>query len=76
MIKNTIAKRVIEERAQAGQQLLGRAKGLYSFRKGSNLANELKRLGLDESQVDVRKGARAGRSYNEGWQLLIFSKAE
>lgn len=74
MAQKTMAQQVIEERQAEGQMLLGRTTGLYSFRKGSNLSQKLNELGLTESQVDVRTGARAGQHRNDGYQLLIFSR--
>lgn len=74
MARKTIAQQVIEERTNEGQELLGRTKGTYSFRKGSNLSRKLEQMGLTEDQVDVRPGARAGRNKNDGYELLIFSK--
>ena len=76
MTRKTIAQKVIEEREAKGQELLGATRGLYSFRKGSNLSRALEDLNLTEDQVDVRTGALAGRFANDGWQLLIFSKGE
>lgn len=73
MARKTIAQQVIEERQAEGQKLIGRTRGTYSFRKGSNLARKLEELGLTEKQVDVRCGARAGRFENDGYQLLIFT---
>jgi hypothetical protein len=70
----TIAQKIIEERKANGQKLLGRTSGTYTFRKGSNLARKLDKLGLTEDEVDVRTAARAGQFYNDGYQLLIFSK--
>lgn len=70
----TMAQKIIEERKMNGQSLLGQTSGTYTFRKGSNLARKLDELGLTETDVDVRTGARAGRFYNDGYQLLIFSK--
>jgi len=69
----TIAQTVIKERQANGQTLLGQTSGTYSFRKNSNLAHKLNELGLTEKDVDVRTGARAGKSRNDGYQLLIFS---
>jgi hypothetical protein len=74
MTRKTIAQRVIEERQENGQELLGQTRGLCSFRKGSNLSRKLEELGLTENEVDVRTAARAGQFANDGWQLLIFSK--
>jgi hypothetical protein len=76
MARKTIAQSVIEERQAAGQVLLGRTSGTYSFRKGSNLSQRLEALGLTEDEVDVRTGARAGKHQNDGYELLIFSKGE
>jgi hypothetical protein len=73
-MRKTIAQRVIEEREANGQKLLGQTRGLYSFRKNSNLYQALTELGLTENDVDVRTGARAGLRKNDGYQLLIFSK--
>lgn len=75
-MRKTIAQTVIEEREANGQKLLGQTKGLYSFRKNSNLYREITKLGLTENQVDVRTAARAGRNWNDGYQLLIFSRKE
>lgn len=73
MARKTIAQKVAEQRSRHGQKLLGQTRGLYSFRKGSNLSRKLEELGLTERQVDVRTGARAGRFANDGHELLIFS---
>lgn len=73
-MRETIAQRIIRERTEAGQKLLGQTRGTYSFRKGSNLARKLIDLGLTEADVDVRTAARAGKNKNDGYELLIFSK--
>jgi len=74
-MKKTIAQTRIEEMTAKGYTLAGRTSGLYSFRKGSNLARKLETLGLAEANVDVRTGARAGQHANDGYELLIFVKA-
>lgn len=70
----TIAQRIISEMEAAGHKLLGQTKGTYSFRKGSNLAQYLERLGKTEDEVIVQAGARVGRHANDGYQLLVFAK--
>lgn len=72
-MRKTIAQTVTEQREADGQEFLGQTSGRYSFRKGSNLARKLEELGLNEQDVDVRIGARAGRNKNDGYQLLIFT---
>jgi hypothetical protein len=75
-MRKTIAQKVIEEREANGQILLGQTTGTYSFRKNSNLYHKLIELDLTESEVDVRTAARAGQHWNDGYELLIFSKGE
>jgi hypothetical protein len=74
-MKKTIAQTRIEKMTANGYKFVGRTSGLYSFRKGSNLSRKLESLGLTESNVDVRTGARAGQRRNDGYELLIFVKA-
>lgn len=74
MARKTMAETVIEKMEAEGKKLIGRTSGLYSFRKGSNLARKLEELGLTKNDVDVRTGARAGQAANDGYQLLIFQK--
>lgn len=73
-MKKTIAQTKIDEMTSKGHNLIGRTSGLFSFRKGSNLARKLDSLGLTENDVEVRAGARAGKHLNDGYELLIFSK--
>jgi hypothetical protein len=73
-MKKTIAQTKIDEMTSKGYKLVGKTSGLFSFRKGSNLARKLENLGLNESDVEVRTGARAGKHLNDGYELLIFSK--
>lgn len=75
MARKTISQTVIEEREANGQTLLGRTRGTVSFRKGSNLSRKLEELNLTENDVDVHTGARAGRNANDGYEILIFTKA-
>lgn len=73
-MRKTIAQIEIDEMASKGYKLIGRTSGLFSYRKGSNLARILESLGLTKSDVVVRTGARAGQFLNDGYELLIFSK--
>jgi hypothetical protein len=73
-MKKTIAQTIIDEMTSKGYKLVGKTSGLFSFRKGSNLARKLESLDLNESDVEVRTGARAGKHLNDGYELLIFSK--
>lgn len=73
-MKKTIAQTKIEEMTSKGYRLVGRTSGTFSYRKGSNLARKLESLGLTESDVEVRTGARAGQHLNDGYELLIFCK--
>lgn len=73
-MKKTIAQTEIDKMISEGYKLVGRTTGLFTFRKGSNLACALDRLGMTENDVEVRRGARAGQYANDGYELLIFSK--
>jgi hypothetical protein len=73
-MRKTIAAKIIEDMINQNYILAGVTKGYFSFRKGSNLYKKIIELGLSEDCIKVKKGARAGRSYCEGWQLLIFKK--
>jgi len=66
----TITQARIEEMEEKGYKLAGRSRGLYTFRKGSNLIRELERLGLTKSTCEVRTGIHIGTSM----ELLIFVK--
>ena len=73
-MKKTIAQTRIDEMTSKGYKLVGKTSGLFSFRRGSNLARKLEALGLNENDVEVRTGARAGKRLNDGYELLIFRK--
>lgn len=67
-----MSEKIIFNMNAKGHTLLGCTKGTYSFRKGSNLSKMLEILGKKEHEVEVLLGARAGRWYNDGYELLIF----
>jgi hypothetical protein len=64
-MKKTIAQTKIDEMTAQGFELVGRTHGTFTFRAGSNLARQLQELGLSESQVVVKAGARAGKNMTE-----------
>lgn len=75
-MKITIKQKIELEMQEAGYRLLGMTTGTFTFRKNSNLSKYLIRLGKTESQVVVKAGARAGRMWNDGHQLLVFERIE
>lgn len=70
---NTIAGKRIAEMEAEGYEYVGYTTGWLSFRKNTNLSHLLKQLGLSESEVTVRAGAKM-QHQTEGSQLLVFTR--
>lgn len=71
----TKAQQITEDMQAQGYRLAGKTSGWLSFRKGSNLAGLIEVLGLTESEVIVKCGAKEQHA-TEGTELLVFVKAQ
>ena len=73
-MRKTIASKIINAMLDDGYTYHGKTSGQLSFRGNSNLSHYLDWKGLKSESVIVRSAARAGKFYNDGWELLVFSK--
>ena len=80
-MKITIEQNLLDQAAESRYTLLGVTHGLYSYDVRSNLHHKLSMLGItmdmiNNGEVVVWRGARAGKHINDGYYLYIFATPE